>query len=793
MFKSKCASILWPALIIGAGMAYGAEIYVSPTGNDANPGTIDSPLVSLTAARDKADQLKAGSTPVTVYLRGGTYYLSAPIVFGPSNSGTESAPIVYAAYNYERPVLSGGIKVTGATWAVSSGPIMKTTIATDLKVDQLFLNGRRQVMARYPNFNENLFLQGYASDALTKAGACLNPAEGPGYIRALHVSLWGGEDYKITGKSGGSVAYAWVGDNNRGQTMHKDYKMVENIFELLDTVGEWYYRKSTGELFFWPPAGTDLGSATIELASLTELLRFVGSGASSANSVKYIQFDGVTLTHTYRSLFDSTGAFYELITKSDWGMVRKGTVFMQNAENITIKNCLFDQIGGNGVFCSGYNRNHVIYNNDFEDAGASCVCLFGLRSSIRCPNSWSTTDSCTDKTPGPLTEEYPSFISVENNMMNHGGRFEKQTAGYTCSATRFDTIRHNTIHNIPRAGINFCDGAWGGNVIDYNLVYDCVKESGDHGPFNAWGRDRNERFQDDPAATFYDAVNTTYIRNNRFEGAPGNFGIDLDDQASNYYQENNLCIGGGHKLQWTRYNTYLNNIIVDGNVQFHGVWTQSHHYGAHIIIYQTREPCIYQFCCGSDPTQVKSVITQWDSNVVYTTKGEPKCSNWNDCSTGNFTWAQWTGAGLDAHSKVADPLFTDPLKDFGNGKPLGDYSVKPGSPALTLGFKNFPMDSFGVMGVAGPRSAILPFETKKPDMIGQKSFLIRYRGRHLTVSGSGDYQVAVLSPTGRTLTKYNGKGRSDYLLNTGVFGSGVYFAVVTSKKKPVSLRFIVCE
>jgi hypothetical protein len=37
---------------------------------------------------------------------------------------------------------------------------------------------------------------------------------------------------------------------------------------------------------------------------------------------------------------------------------------------------------------------------------------------------------------------------------------------------------------------------------------------------------------------------------------------------------------------------------------------------------------------------------------------------------------------------VADAQFVDPAQ--------GDYRVKDGSPALALGFVNFPMDRFGV-------------------------------------------------------------------------------------------------
>ena len=772
---------------------FSADIYVSPTGDDAADGSLATPLATIAKARDKADELKAGGA-VTVHLLEGTYYLTEPLVFGPSNSGTASAPIVYKGCG--EAIISGGIKLT-STWTTSSGSVMKTTIAKDLKVDQLFLNGKRQIMARYPNFDESKMLQGYASDAVAKASACANPEEGPGYIRALHGSMWGGNSYILT-KSGATVTPAWVGDNNRGSGMHAQYRMAENCFEFLDAEGEWFYRKSTGELFFWPPAGSDLSSSTIELASLTELLRFVGTGATSGESVKYITFDNVILTHTYRSLFDGTGEFYEKITKSDWGMVRKGTVFMQNAENITIQNSLFDQIGGNGVFFSGYNRNHVIYNNDFEDAGASCVCLFGLRSSIRCPNAWSSTPTCTDRTPGPNSEEYPSHITIENNLMYHLGRFEKQTAGVTGSATEFDTIRHNTIDVMPRAGINFCDGCWGGHLIEFNWVNHCVLESGDHGPFNAWGRDRNEKFGvNDLDATFLDARNTTVIRYNRFEGEPGNFGIDLDDQASNYYQIYNLLIGGGHKLQWNRNNTYLNNVIVrGGNVQFHTIWHTSQHYGARNII-ATRETCIYQ-TLNSDVGAVKNAIAQWDSNVVYCMGQTPNITYWNQCNNQQATWTQWKNTGLDAHSVNADPMFVDTQKVWREDyEPRGDFNVKEGSPAIALGFKSFPMDSFGVMGVPGPNTEACVTSVFNPNGrsgVTLSSLQIRHTPNAFTVSyGGGDYKVAIVAPSGRIMAKYNGTKRSTVAFDTRSVGSGIYFATIRTERGVTTRQFVVSK
>ena len=62
-------------------------------------------------------------------------------------------------------------------------------------------------------------------------------------------------------------------------------------------------------------------------------------------------------------------------------------------------------------------------------------------------------------------------------------------------------------------------------------------------------------------------------------------------------------------------------------------------------------------------------------------------------------------SGRDEHSIAADPEFIDPG--------AGDYRVKPGSPALGLGFVNFPMDQFGVQKPelkAIARTPVLPGE-----------------------------------------------------------------------------------
>ena len=97
------------------------EFYVAPNGNDAwsgkqatpNPANTDGPFASIARSRDAIRQLKQQQggklkQPVTVFLRGGTYFLVEPLTFTPQDSGTAESPITYAAYQNEKPVISGG-------------------------------------------------------------------------------------------------------------------------------------------------------------------------------------------------------------------------------------------------------------------------------------------------------------------------------------------------------------------------------------------------------------------------------------------------------------------------------------------------------------------------------------------------------------------------------------------------------------------------------------------------------------------------------------------------------------
>ena len=226
-------------------------------------------------------------------------------------------------------------------------------------------------------------------------------------------------------------------------------------------------------------------------------------------------------------------------------------------------------------------------------------------------------------------------------------------------------------------------------MVQFNDVFNTVRESGDHGPFNSWGRDRfwqtkhngsasEEKSEQTKQRALLDAHKTVHIRNNRFSHSVDghSWGIDLDDGTSNYQVYNNLCLGMGIKFREGFFRRAENNIIVNGFGGFH-VWFPGCDDVIRNNIWVSDQP--YQYI-RANPKFAKEIDYNLFYNpfggVLITGVGEP------------MNFKDWQNFGLDQNSIFADPLFVDPEN--------GDFTVKPESPALKLGFKNFEMVNWGV-------------------------------------------------------------------------------------------------
>ena len=660
----KQTIIIVAGLMALSGAARAADIYVSPRGTDTNSGLKNAPLASLVRARDLAH----GKKDVTVHVADGVYYLPETLVFSPVDSG-----VAYKAENEGGAVLSGGSKLD-LKWTSYKDGIFKAKTPKGLAIDQLFINGVNQRMARYPNYDpakKTEAYQGYAADAFSKERAARWKDPTGGYIHAMHKSQWGGYQYRITGKdANGEVTYEGGWQNNRPGAMHKEFRMVENIFEELDAPGEWFHDAKKGTLYYMPEKGIDLKSATVEVVRLRHLVEFRGSGKSP---VRKVTLQGFTVRHAARTFMDTK----EPMLRSDWTIYRGGAFMLTGTEDVSILDCEFDQVGGNAVFVNNYNRRALIKGCHIHDAGASGVCFVGDPGAVRdpCFGYGETKDfDKLDRTPGPKTGNYPAESTVEDCLIHGIGRVERQPAGVEIDMAMKITVRDCSVYDTARAGINIGDGAWGGHLIEGCDVFDTVLETHDHGSFNSWGRDRywhkdrsyTQRYVDkEPNLPFLDAMHTTVIRNSRWRCDHG-WDIDLDDGSSNYDIYNNLLLNGGLKFREGFRRRAWNNIMVNNGFHPHVWYNDSNdEFFNNIVMRAPRGVRV--------PTKTAKG-KRVDSNLFYTGVSEEK---------GYFTESGW-----DVNSLSGDAMFVDPAK--------GDFRVKAGSPALKVGFKNFPMDQFGV-------------------------------------------------------------------------------------------------
>jgi len=653
-----------------------AKIFVAANGSDTNPGTLEKPFATLQRAQQEA-RTAVGREAVTVFLREGTHYLSETLVFSAEDSGTKVAPVVYRAYQKEQAVISGGVRLKDLKWGPYKDGIMQATVLAGFATDQLFVNGQRQPMARYPNFDpKERHFNGWAKDAFSPERAARWKDPAGGFIHALHAAEWGGMHYVITGKGpDNKITYEGGWQNNRPMGMN-DRRFVENIFEELDAPGEWFLDHKTSTLYFYPPAGVDLAKATIEAVRLRHLIEFRGTEQSP---VRFVSFKGLTFRHASRTFMENR----EPLVRSDWTTYRGGAMFLNGTEDCTIENCFIDQVGGNAVFVNNYNRRVTVRGCHIAKAGANGVAFVGDRDAARVPRDWndhSQSLAKLDRTPGPKTANYPADCLVDDCLIYLSGRVEKQTSPVQIELAQGITVRHCSLYDVPRAGINIGDGCWGGHVIEFCDIFDTVKETGDHGSFNSWGRDRywdlgGLNLNDDQAweankdVVLLDAVKTTIMRNNRWRCDHG-WDIDLDDGSSNYHIYNNLCLNGGLKNREGFYRVVENNVIING---FHPhVW------------YKHSEDVVRRNIMWTDHYMPAGGMpaTPWgkemDNNLVHRAgvKDPQPAAKLAEQSK------------RDEHSIVADAMFVDPAN--------GDFRVKEGSPALKLGFVNFPMDQFGV-------------------------------------------------------------------------------------------------
>ena len=366
-----------------------------------------------------------------------------------------------------------------------------------------------------------------------------------GVVHAFHCLHWGNwifavdkqdkDKHQITFSKGGFQEARGCNMpvvNNTGAQWY-----VENIRELLDAPGEWYYNDENFTLFYYPKQSNSFPTSGVG----TFLEQLISVKGSMQNPVMNITIANMTFTQTEPTYLNN----YEVPSGGDWSIHRGGTVFVEGVDGFLLQNCIFDSPGGNALFLSSYVRNAVIEGNEFVYLGDSAIAAVGS----------------TDLIDG-TTGTQPRGTKVIGNLMHEIGVWGKQTSGYFQALAAETVLYGNVMFNGPRAGINFNDGFGGGHLVEMNLVFNMVRETVDNGPFNSWDRLPYLTKVKDGVTPSLTPAQSNMTRNFFICNYHSIYPIDHDDGSSYYYDTYNYLVYGGYKNNLgnnkvVKYNTYI--------------------------------------------------------------------------------------------------------------------------------------------------------------------------------------------------------------------------------------------
>jgi hypothetical protein len=650
-------------LLALAGMvaAASADAAAPAVAQDTNVGITVGDGKSLAAALRRA---RTDRRIRRITLAAGTYELAAPLVIDERLSGSEDAPFVLAAAPDARVVLSGAVHLPALRWQPWRDGVWRARYAGP-PFQRLWLEQQPLVRARYPNLDPAQAGFGGAADATSAERVARWRDPAGAVLHALHGNRWGGLQVPIVGKNAdGSLAYGAQTGNNRIMPPSERDRYVENVFEELDAPGEWYDDRRQGWLYFKPLDAAQPPAAGFRAGAHEALIRIEGRAAQ----VGHVRIRNLRFQDTEPTFLKAV----EPLLRSDWKFYRVGAVTIENARDVRIEDGEFSDLGGHAIVVSGRARQVLLTGNHIHAIGGTAVAFVGRPQAVRSPlfeYHEHLDQAKLDPAPGPRTDAYPQDSAAVDNLIHDIGLIDRQAAGAQIAMAARITVDHNTIYRVPRAGINIGDGTWGGHRITYNDVFDTVRESGDHGAFNSWGRDRywdpdrkemERRVAADPRLPLLDAVEPIVMRRNRFRCDHG-WDVDLDDGASNYLIEENLLLAGGLKLREGFARVVRNNIMVNGTFHPH-VW----------------------FADSGDV---------FESNIVMAPYQPVEIERWGrsvdrNLFVGGAGLAEAQARGTDAGSAAGDPGFAAPAD--------GDYAVTNAALAARIGFVNFPMRDFGV-------------------------------------------------------------------------------------------------
>ena len=500
--------ILTTALLL---LAYGLsaqQLFIAPNGSDKNPGTMAKPLKTLENARDLARKIKDRSKPITIYIRGGEYYLSEPFLLGKEDGGSSGAPVTYTAYKDEKVHIRGSRVVdekdfkkitdqkTLRRFAPSVGEKIVELDLNRLKFNhikkyadkfeddggiiELFMNEKRMPLSRYPNDGFMTFkktiINGGGQE--TKSGTwadyygdnpppTLPPRPGVFEYRDSHENRWANVlDQGVWLK--GFWRIPWQNEAVRVAKMDTIAHTITLAVPVPGGIGNKYTRpEGNGKEPYW-------------LMNLPEEIDMPGEWAVDFNNKKLYFYPPEAIKTGNVRIADMAEPLIQLVNASWISLVGltieenlQDGILIENGENNLVAGCTVRNMTKYAIKVDD-GKNHVIQSNDMYDLGAGGVWLKG------------GDENATPKTPA-------NFRVVNNHIYHFSQLARVYCAGINSGFTGGGGgghhqavgmyIAHNLVHDTPHVGILF--GSWN-SVFEYNEVFDYCKVSDDMGAFYSY-------------------------------------------------------------------------------------------------------------------------------------------------------------------------------------------------------------------------------------------------------------------------------------------------------------------